>query len=179
MPPHRQGHPGCGCSPHPDTRPDPRSPCGRWKALPVPRRRPVGDPGGVGFGGASMGRSTSAQTSAATAASVNTMLNFWNLWSTSSRSAARWASCTARRRAAAALARLARRSQRSTHRAALGPMVSDAMSRMRSSSTNPMRIGRFPLFWWLFLSNQYSTLYSREASRRQAPAVSCGAFVVY
>ena len=35
-----------------------------------------------------MGRSTSAQTSAATAASVNTMLNFWNLWSTSSRSAA-------------------------------------------------------------------------------------------
>ena len=82
-------------------------------------------------------------------------------------------------RAAAALARLARRSQRSTHRAALGPMVSDAMSRMRSSSTNPMRIGRFPLFWWLFLSNQYSTLYSREASRRQAPAVSCGAFVVY
>ena len=86
---------------------------------------------------------------------------------------------TARRRAAAALARLARRSQRSTHKAALGPMVSDAMSRMRSSSTNPMRIGRFPLFWWLFLSNQYSTLYSREASGRQAPAVSCRAFVVY
>ena len=33
------------------------------------------------------------------------MLNFWNLWSTSSRSAARWASCTARWRAAAALVR--------------------------------------------------------------------------
>ena len=114
-----------------------------------------------------MGRSTSPQMRAAAAQSTKTMLSFWNRCSTSSRSAARWASCAARRRAAAALVFWARRIQRSTQSAALGPMVSDAMSRMSSNSTSPIRMeDSLPLVKnrWVFVSFQYSTTVPESAS---------------
>ena len=83
---------------------------------------------------------------AAAAARAKMMLSFWNRWSTASRSMARWASCSARRRAALALARLARRIHRSTNRATCGPTARDAMVRMSNNSTSPIRISWIPLF---------------------------------
>ena len=159
---HTQGRPVCGCSPHPDIRPDPAFPYDRWQGPSVLHRYPAGHLARCSLAAVYRWAGTPVHTPAPAGCTRQTpVLAVRNRLSSASRSTAIWAAYSARRRAARALARFARRIQRSTNNATCGPMVSDAMARMSRNSISPILIGLFPLSSELFqggipLSFQYS-----------------------